>query len=83
MRLTAKLREQAKDELLGILKKGGSRTIAELQGTPLFHGERTLSYRQIGNLVRELCEMGKITEIVWGTGYWARTLWVLKEAGNA
>lgn len=74
MRLTGEQRQKAKAELLTILLQG-PRITGELQGTPHFHGIRTLAFYQIWTLLRET---GKVVERIYGTGMYTSTLWTLK-----
>jgi hypothetical protein len=79
MRLVKEQREKAKAELLTIVLHG-PRTTGELQGTPQFHGGRTLSHWQIRTVLRET---GKVTEDIEDHGMRTSTLWSLKEKNVA
>lgn len=69
-------RERATNELIGIVAQHpeGVAT-SDLRGTPQFHGERTLSNRQIIRLLRE---SGKVREFVGGQGIRTFSFWRLK-----
>jgi hypothetical protein len=80
IRLVGNLRDQAREELLTILRdhpKGV--TTGALQGTRRFHGERTLSLYQIRTILRET---GRVKERAWGAGKRTSTLWQLREGGG-
>jgi hypothetical protein len=69
-------RERATKELLGILKDHPEGMSAkELRGTPLFHGGRTLSSRQVARLLRE---SNQVREYLGGQGMYTFTLYKLK-----
>ena len=74
MRLREEQRQKTKAELLAILVHG-PRITGQMQGTPHFHGRRTLSLYQIRTLLRET---GKVVERAYGIGMYTSTLWTLK-----
>ncbi len=76
MRLDQNIAKHATAELLSILasKPMGAPT-RELIGTPRFHGERTLSSRQIHRLLSN-CE--QVDHDYEGTGYMASSWWKLR-----
>ena len=76
MRLTKKISEVATVELLEILAKHSPGvSTSSLSGTPKFHGERTLSNRQI---IRLLTASGKTQSGLGGNGNRTYYIWTLK-----
>jgi hypothetical protein len=76
MRLTKKLKEDAIAELLEILRsRPFGLPTSKLSGTPRFHGERTLSNRQI---IRLLNASGRAQSHVAGYGSRTYYIWTLK-----
>ena len=75
MRLTKKMEEVATAELLEILRRYPARTTSDLSNTPKFHGERTLSNRQI---IRLLNVSGKAQSTLSGYGNRTYFVWTLK-----
>lgn len=74
-------RNRATKELLAILKEHpeGMRT-GDLQGTSQFHGERTLSFRQIGRLLEE---SNDVLGYIHRQGKYHFVVWKLKEMNAA
>jgi len=65
----------ATEELLHILAVNGPTATRDLSGTPMFHGSRTLSNRQICRLLRE---SGKVQMEYGGQGKFTYCIWRLK-----
>jgi hypothetical protein len=68
-------RRKATEELLHILADNGPCRTRDLSGTPVFHGHRTLSSRQICRLLRE---SGKAEMEYGGQGKFTYGIWRLK-----
>lgn len=68
-------RRKATEELLHILAVVGPSKTKALSGTPMFHGHRTLSNRQICRLLRE---SGKAEMEYGGLGKFTYGIWRLK-----
>lgn len=76
MRLNQQQRQQAAEELLQMLARyPQGLSTREMVGTPQFHGETTLSHRQIARVLRET---GKVGERVGGYGMRTYTVWRLR-----
>lgn len=79
MRLDEHETAKATAELLGLLA-GTSRfhnvATKDLIGTPRFHGERTLTTRQVAKLLRA---SGRVGEATYQYGIYQQTRWWLRE----
>ena len=64
LRLNDALKREAKGEMLRIIRDVGPRSIKELQGTPKFHGMRTLSLNQVRSVLSELLEE-QLIDVFW------------------
>lgn len=67
MRMNKQQRQEAKDEIYEILSHRAMRS-RDLSGTPKFHGWRTLSYRQVYSILRQLRDKGKVEMSVGPAG---------------
>lgn len=79
IRLTGKVRESAKTELLHILREKGPQKTGDLIGTLKFHGGRTLSLKQVRTLLQNDLRDQVQGKFVPGGLRYSTTIWRLRE----